>query len=316
MGRARGLAVMGAPVQLGEGGAAAQSWDFTADTWDGAWSVAGGVLVPSVTLGSELVTNGDMETGDPPDGWVAVNATISADIDAHTGTQALRVALTSAGARAYNSVSSLDIGSFLIFEGWGKINAGSSAFAWVYGTSGGNYFIKGVGGTYTQVRRALRTRDTLLQLRGSTDNSGNFDDYSLKVIDVTTALDGISYTATAKATANITVPDGYIGGVGQYHDSTNWIFCYVDPNRTKLIIDKSVAGTCTPLVAQVAITYADDASIALERVGDGTYNAYYNGSKVVDAALIADSVFASAKNWGPFATDAGVTFSAFALDPV
>lgn len=60
-----------------------------------------GAMGAGETLGSELVTNGDMETGDPPTGWSsAATSSFAADADAYAGSQAAKIVSNSAN-RAY-----------------------------------------------------------------------------------------------------------------------------------------------------------------------------------------------------------------------
>ncbi len=55
------------------------------------WNCSGNSTIAAEKSGSELVVNGDMEKGNPPDGWNASGATVRADTDSHSGKQSLRI---------------------------------------------------------------------------------------------------------------------------------------------------------------------------------------------------------------------------------
>lgn len=71
---------------------------------------------------SELVSNGNMETGDPPTGWLTTNATTDGVADERTGgagAQSIKVIRTGSGAVSYRSVTTVS-GSLYVLSGWMK----------------------------------------------------------------------------------------------------------------------------------------------------------------------------------------------------
>ncbi len=80
----------------------------------------------STAVGSELLTNGNMETGSPPTGWTAYNSSVSADTSAHTGSQDLKIT-SNGGAQgvAYRGVT-LTPGHYYNITAWVK-NGSASA---------------------------------------------------------------------------------------------------------------------------------------------------------------------------------------------
>src|SRR5690606_7132056 len=86
----------------------------------------GGVVYPlDVTTfnqsvsGTNLVTNGDMESGSPPTGWSAgTDSTVAADADAHSGSQSLLVTRNGAQTTnfAFRSISTTE-GKWYLCDG-------------------------------------------------------------------------------------------------------------------------------------------------------------------------------------------------------
>lgn len=79
--------------------------------WTGStWARVNGELINTPTLGSELLTNGDMETGNPPTGWLEdTGATLTGVADERTGgsgAQSLNVARNTHFSAAYKSTGS------------------------------------------------------------------------------------------------------------------------------------------------------------------------------------------------------------------
>lgn len=57
-------------------------WEYT----PGVWTISSGAVTSNPAVGENIVTNGDMETGDPPTGYNAVfGATLSSQADERTG---------------------------------------------------------------------------------------------------------------------------------------------------------------------------------------------------------------------------------------
>ena len=85
----------------------------------------GGAAGGGEALGSELITNGDMETGDPPDGWGALNgASLSRVADERTGgagSYSLNVVKDSANLSVYqSSLAGLELGRLYKLSAWCK----------------------------------------------------------------------------------------------------------------------------------------------------------------------------------------------------
>jgi hypothetical protein len=75
-----------------------------------AWNFCGTLAAADATPGAESVVNGGMEKGNPPDAWIAGlgaedKATLSADTDAHSGKQSLRISPLVNLGRAIQRVS-------------------------------------------------------------------------------------------------------------------------------------------------------------------------------------------------------------------
>jgi len=93
------------------------------------WAVAGGVAANTPVPGAEGLTNGNMETGDPPTGWIAQAATLDGVADERTGgagVQSIDILGTGVYPSAYKAAV-LPVG-FMRFSGWGKNIAGNAGF--------------------------------------------------------------------------------------------------------------------------------------------------------------------------------------------
>lgn len=161
---------------------------------DGAASNATGRVaeVPAQTLGAELLTNGSMEAGSPPAGYVAAGSTtLSAEAEERTGgsgAQCLDVASAVDGNFPYGYQDvTVDSGEYYAIGGWARnVNATGVRFE----TSNPavqfpspNY----AGTTWVEVKRIIRFTSTSTRIRclASADagESGRFDDLSLKKIN-------------------------------------------------------------------------------------------------------------------------------------
>ncbi len=174
------------------------------------------VSIKAVTesLGAELVTNGNMETGDPPTGWTAsAGATLDGVADERTGgsgIQCLDVAKGAIGtwACAPTTIPAIVVGKLYKVSGWVKnIDATNGS---ILVTSGGGT-LKSIGSTaatsWTFVRgyfTALTTSDSIMfNIAGSTGQHVRFDDVSIKEVTAPVATGLKLYSNKTGSTQNM-----------------------------------------------------------------------------------------------------------------
>lgn len=166
-----------------------------------------GAVGTGETLGSELVTNGDMETGDPPTGWQSLySSSISQVSDERTGGAGGSSIQVDGGTQSDKSRVEISIvtGGLYKISGWRKAVVGSCAILFDYiGSPALN-----VATTWNEqvlYNTSIRTDTRWVILYGSgAGSSVRFDDVSaMQVLTPSTAGATIVSTKSG-ATANFT----------------------------------------------------------------------------------------------------------------
>ncbi len=177
---------------LGSGGAGI--------AWHGyAWTVATNKAVGTPVLGAELVTNGNMETGDPPTGWTAATATLDGVADERTGgdgAQSLSVARNGANYSHATHTFTAAIGRWIYTTLWGKVVTGGSFEAVI--KSGAAVTDGSIGAnsstSWVQVRNTCRISGANPYIRLTNYSSGadgtecRFDDISVKPMPISSLM--------------------------------------------------------------------------------------------------------------------------------
>lgn len=169
------------------------------------WTVAGGVVSNTPSVGAEKLTNGNMETGNPPSNWIATISLLTGVADERTGgsgAQALDVANTSSGAGiAFQNLSGTSVGQWYIMTGWMKIVRAFSAFFdnGAYdgiATSGGSSWA-----SFVKVHRIIAANPVIRLLVNTATilDNARFDDITVKLLT----------TATLFRTLPFSTPDVY-----------------------------------------------------------------------------------------------------------
>lgn len=258
-------------------------------------------IVPS--LGNELLTNGNMESGSPPSSWTAITATLTAAADERTGgtgAQSLQVARN--GANFFNAYQkgSTAAGDWVSFTGWFKRIDAAQSLLQLYNDNGATLLAnRGFTDTsWTQKTLIGRAIDTNVRayLRGySTGANGvssRYDDASLKIITFSSMLAFLgNHASSGTFQCAPTVASGSVTGlILNYLDANNFAMILVDRkdgDTAKLI--KRVSGTYAADVISGAITYS--AGAILRVVVNGTsYSLYYNGTQVGTTQTISDAL--------------------------
>lgn len=290
----------------------------------GSRFLGGGRLpVPVPALGAELVVNGDMETGDPPTGWSALNgATLAASTDVHPsgGTHSL---LLTRGSSADSTGKTLtqSAGTWIAFGSWIKNGTATNGNMRLFSGSAYNASPAVTAATWTYVRGVQRAAgaNPLLHLlvTGAVGTTALFDDVSAKVITLASMFSTRPYSThrTTKAMASIVAGTraGVVANLDSATSPANFVIASHDGTTARLT--KCVAGTYTELISQ-AVAYVAGAYVEIRRPAAGNnWQLFYNGSQVGTDQAIADAAIQAATLHGLFNTYSGNVLAGFSCVP-
>lgn len=301
-------------------GPLSNGWDYTGD-----WNIVGGELVgnPAVT-GSNLITNGDFETGDPPTGWnTSASNSIAQNVDTRPGSAGTKSAFVTVGGSAYaisRTLSGLTAGRFYRTSYWGKRGSntqfGISTFEPLYEND--------LSWTEKQAGHISGGAVTTAYLLGST---GTFyaDDYQVKQL-VTSNLFAVrefnksnvdisvkitrtenEYGGIVLCLDDITTPTDYIiVGINSYDFSAgNAIYT--------LKVAKVVGGVYTAISAY-GVGYVADAVLRVVKNG-AAIKCFYNGTQIGDDIFVSDAGIVNNTKHGVFSTGNTNSFDDFQFAP-
>lgn len=295
---------------------------LTAFAWTGgAISGNANVITPSLT---ELLTNGNMETGSPPSNWTQNGtATLSSVADERTGgagTKSLDIIASGTGSSqgAKQAIATPSIGIWLLVNAWLKKVATVQYAALQYADSGINASLLSTAITWTNkfsVARVSGTGGTVYLFPYlSGPGEARFDDVSLKSMTHASTFSTISPgPGDVKVEAKVTLVAGTQAGVVANLDSAsspaNFVLGYHD--GTNVHLDKYVGGVPTSLINQ-ASTYVAGAILRITKNGTG-YTLEYNGSAISTEKTISDAGIISNVIHGCFSTYSGNSLDNFSL---
>jgi hypothetical protein len=302
---------------------------ITALEWIGAISFSAGKAVITPTLGSELLTNGNMETGDPVSNWTASQGGSSDGVaDERTG---------GAGAQSNSNVNSIADSGRL------AQSIVNPAYAWVFATgwlkkvtgttggylnlrdgsgtsSGSSSVVSATSWTQTYVSGRMTAANGSIRLQNNTNaiaDETRYDDVSVKVLTLSSLFSTVT-TSDADVIADVkpTVTAGTQAGIVLNLDSTtnpqNFVIAY--SNGANIKLEKSVAGVYTADIINIGIPTGDSSGI-LRVIKDGTaYRVYYSNA-LAGTATISDAGIISNTKHGLFSTYSTNTFDNFTLWP-
>lgn len=290
-----------------------QSWSFDS----GVWVVSSNAAIGTPTLGSELLTNGNMETGDPPTSWSAGTGTtldgIADERAGGSGAQSMAVIRSAAGsatpvANSGNITTVAD--TWYLMDAWIKnIDATSGRLDFMNASWGTDFNSSTVTDTiWTRTQATGRASSTTSRARcraaATVDlQSVRFDDFSFKALTLSSLFATLdANVADGIFEVNVTLISGTQAGLVLNLDSAsspaNFVLAYHDGTNAKL--EKCVAGTYTTLV-NAAASYAAAATLRVVKVGT-SYRLYYNGAAVGTAQTISDGSIATTTRHGLFST--------------
>jgi len=162
------------------------------------------------TLGSELVTNGNMETGDPPTGWSTYGGTpvldgVADERDGGSGIQSVEVQRDTSTAAMYRAQGSVTVGKLYFVSGWVK-NVDATSVAIYLGSSGNltvSTSVSGTSWTYVSFYHTLLSLSSVeigVKVNGSSGDKGRFDDISVKEVLTPPATTGVKIYSTKNGT--------------------------------------------------------------------------------------------------------------------
>lgn len=264
------------------------------------------LICPAITpvLGVELLTNGNMETGDPPSNWTPINSVLSSVAEERTGGAGSKcLSIARAGSNFFDARQSgiTAAGDYVQMSGWFKKVDAAQTFFQLYNMNGAT-LLGSIGGltdaTWTQKNLIGRAIDTAVrvQLREystGADGVKNYcDDVSLKVVTFSSMLTRLgTHAKSGTFQCTPTVAVGSICGL---------VFNFINENNFAMIVVDRTNGDTAKLVKRVNGTYSADVITGAVVYGDGkllkaivsgtSYSLYYDGTQVGTTQTISDAL--------------------------
>lgn len=302
-------------------GALGNDWLYTGD-----WNIVSNKLVgnPAVT-GSNLITNGDFETGNPPTGWnAAASNSIAQNADARPGSAGTNSALVTVGGSAF-AISRLvntgiTAGRFYKTTYWGKRGSNTQ-----YGTSTFDpYYNNNTSWEEKSNGKISNGTAFTAYLLGST---GTFyvDDVEVKQIvtsNVFAIRDFGKSNADTPVKANRTGDHygGIVLGVDDITTPTDYITVGIDSYDISAVapvnvvkVTKVVGGVYTVLL-NTGITYVADQVLRVVKNG-AAIKVFYNGIQIADDLFASDAGIVNNTKHGLFSTGNSNSFDDFQFAP-
>jgi hypothetical protein len=297
-----------------------------------------GLAYNTPTLGSELVTNGSMETGTPPTNWTSAGAgfSIASVLDERTGgigTDSLAATYSANAQRVYQGIT-LATDQWLQVTFWAKKTSGpldtfifqvrETNISGILTVEVGDVAITSTWQQYTMSARSLTTNPVIVFRSPNglvSPQIVDIDDVSAKVSTLSSlfaVLETNRSDVTIKASMVIdgtNTSSRTIGGVVTNVDNEstplNFIQAYHDTVVFRAL--KCVNGVYTVLVS-IATTYRDYGSIEIRRISTETYRFLYDGIQIGDDQIINDATVIDNTLHGLFSTSPFNKFSRLVID--
>lgn len=281
------------------------------------------VTCPAITptFDSDLVTNGDMETGNPPTGWLEGSVTITGEADERTdggGSQCLQAARPGGGGSsgyAYRAALTLTNGAWYEVRGWIK-NVSAATGGRLLLTNSSITGIDYAGTSWKEHVGTGKAASTSGFIRltvtfNADGQAAKFDDVSVKEI-ITASMLGYCGDIRRRlkdmwfACQPTAADQTQCGMVFNYADANNYVKAFVSYSSAAGVstakLWKCLGGTVTEVVTGL-ITYVAGAELKV-RVTDGTYTLYYNGTAVGSPAAITETTLGTAVyGWSTYASN-------------
>lgn len=303
------------------------SWRFAHLPWTGAtWAVDGnGSAYNTPTYGSDLLTNGNMETSSPPSNWTAVGVTATADADVHGGSQALKVVAADGTAdRAEQSVTGV-VGKIYQLSGFAKRGASYVAQRFTVGNlTGVDQAV--TGAAYSRHVRTGRATSTSLVARlyaaiggGSAGDAAYFDDLTLREITLSSAIASVD-AGDNDLEASVIITNSMSGSMAglmvnldDAGNPANFVVAYYEGAR--VFVDKCVGGTYTALF-NTTVSYNGSAKLTVKRLASNVYQVFWNNAQIGTNQTVSDAGIIDNTHYALLSTNPANTFAQFKLDGV
>lgn len=264
----------------------------------------------TTAVGGTLVTNGNMESDNPPSSWTAIDGSVLSAVadDAGGGVQCLSQTKAAGAAVSRQAVTHANR-VWVRLVGWvkkvstgGRLRYYSSAFA---------LLIDKVQSTAAWTRILATARATAadgyvyLTNDGGAGSEERYDNIDLYAITLATLYGTTAYTTPASnASVRFKVPtctNGTQAGMAiKRVDDSNCILCYWNRNDGKFYIDQVLAGAYTNLASA---TLAYSATAEAQAVWNGADLRVHVGSTAIGAGLTIHANLLAATDARVWATD-------------
>jgi hypothetical protein len=297
-----------------------------ANVWTGAtWAVSGSNAYNTPTLGSELLTNGDMELDSSWTDFATPTANERSSAQVRSGTYSRRWVSDGIGDGILSANFSMSAFVWYRLEGW--LYTASLAITIARNNGAVADFTQTLtpGGTWTPIRmgvRAISSGSNAIRIQASTAGAANehfADDFSVKAISLpslfaTIAGASSNQTAAAKiATLTTGIQSGVVALLDSASNPQNFLIAY--HNGTSVLLDKCVGGVYTNLVT-TTVAFSANAQIEIRRPSGNTFQLWYGGTQRGTDQTVSDAGIISNTRYGLFSTHSANTFSEFSLDGV
>lgn len=275
-----------------------------------------------VTFGAEDITNGNMESGDPPDSWVADAATLASEADERTGgAGSASISVTNDGAAKGYAEQALDLpdGTWIYLDLYAKRITGN--IGWNISQSDDTVILSSGSTSASWVQKFMTTRlvgaGCKVRVYTNTTNPGDesrFDDVSVKAMTLSELFSSLSVsTQDVVADVDVVRAAGHMAGLVLCLDDVatpaNFLIAYHDGTRVYLV--KCVAGTYTTLIASAG-GYSSGATLRVIKSGVSV-ELWYDGNKVGATQTVNDAGVKDNKIHGLFSTYSANTLDNYSL---
>lgn len=282
--------------------------------------------IPLLATGTNLVGNGNMESGDPPTNWVVQNAaTLSSQADERTGgsgTKSLQAVRGTGNLTAYRTVFGATTGKWYRWSGWLRNTTSTVGVGFTQSNTSYSGIVPpspGIASTsWTQISGSVRVTaaNPAISAYVYTNGAGRFDDVEMYELSLASLFSLVVHSSPdVDISTEITRPsDGYwqVGVAARVDSATspaNFILALsVNTNGSHSIhLTKCVAGTYTT-VQTATVTYVAGARLRLVCSGNSA-SVYYNDVQIGSTQTISDAGIISNTLHGLFSTSADAIFS-------
>lgn len=282
-------------------------WEYA----PGVWTISGGEVVATPSLGPDLLTNGNMEDGDPPHNWTpGTGATLASAADERTGgagAKSMEITRGSSNAVA-TQTPTIAANAWLRMGGWFKkgtgTNVGMYSNRFSFNTTSPDW-VNLVG-----AERAIAANIAAkISLTGSAGQTGRADDITEQVITFPDTLAVVNAgTPYVRASATITVsqytPAGVILALDSQTDPKNFIAAF--HNQTYLLVQVCKNGTYSEIVGTTSYTSTGaptNNTLELEYQSNGILRIYWDGHQWGEDKYVDPASFAPGNLAGMLSTD-------------